>query len=426
MDFENSKECARELDKQDFLAPYRERFHHPKVNGQQALYFTGNSLGLMPRTARAALEVELSDWSELGVEGHFHGQNPWVNYHELLSPMIAGILGAKENEVVCMNSLTVNLHLLLVSFYRPTPKRFKIISEAKMFPSDRYMLETQARFHGFDPNDAIIEIGPRPGEYEIRLEDIFAAIDENRDELALVFFGAINYFNGQLFDLPAISQAGHDAGAVVGVDLAHAAGNVLLELHDWNIDFAAWCSYKYLNSGPGNVGGVFVHDKHAKNFELPRFGGWWGHDKERRFLMENTFQPMAGAEGWMVSNEPILGLAVKKASLEIFAEVGMPALREKSVRLTGFFEFVLNNIFADSSSVRLRFITPRKTRARGCQLSLKLEGIDKKFFNALLAAGVIADWREPDVIRMAPVPLYNSFEDVFRAGQLIKHLLKKM
>lgn len=425
MNFENSLECARRLDAEDRLAPFRERFHHPRVNGQQALYFTGNSLGLMPRSARAALEVELADWAELGVEGHFHAHNPWVNYHELLTPMMARIVGAKDSEVVCMNSLTTNLHLLFVSFYRPTAKRFKIISEAKMFPSDRYMLETQVRFHGLEPDEAIIEIAPRPGEYLIHHQDILAAIEQHKEELALVFFGAVNYFTGQVFNLPELTVAAHAAGAIAGFDLAHAAGNVLLQLHDWDIDFAAWCSYKYLNASAGNVGGIFVHEKHAEDFQRPRFGGWWGHDKERRFLMENTFRPMAGAEGWQISNEPILGMAVKKASLEIFAEAGMPALREKSIRLTGYLEFVLRDIFRQESIAALRIITPEAIEDRGCQLSLQLIGTGRPFFNALMAAGVIVDFREPDVIRMAPVPLYNSFEDVFRAGEILRRLVSK-
>ncbi len=425
MNFENSLKCARRLDAEDLLAAFRERFHHPQVNGQQALYFTGNSLGLMPCSARAAVEVELADWADLGVEGHFLAHNPWVNYHELLTPMMARLVGAKDSEVVCMNSLTTNLHLLFVSFYRPTAKRFKIISEAKMFPSDRYMLETQVRFHGFDPDEAIIEIAPRPGEYLIHQDDILAAIEQHKDELALVFFGAVNYFTGQYFNLPELTVAAQSAGAIAGFDLAHAAGNVLLQLHDWDIDFAAWCSYKYLNASAGNVGGIFVHEKHAENFQLPRFGGWWGHDKERRFLMENTFRPMAGAEGWQISNEPILGMAVKKASLEIFAEAGMPALREKSIRLTGYLEYVLRDIFRQESIAELRIITPEAIEERGCQLSLQLIGTGRPFFEALMAAGVIVDFREPDVIRMAPVPLYNSFEDVFRAGAILRQQVGK-
>ncbi len=424
MQLRNTIDFAREQDAADELAPYREQFHHPIINGRQALYFTGNSLGLMPKSVRAALETELFDWQELGVEGHFIAQNPWVNYHELLTPMVADIVGARHHEVVCMNSLTVNLHLMFVSFYRPTKSRYKIISEAKMFPSDRYMLETQTRFHGFDPDEAIIEIAPREGEFLIREEDILSAIEANKDELALVFFGAVNYFTGQLFDLEKLTRAAHQAGAVAGFDLAHAAGNVLLQCHDWGVDFAAWCSYKYLNSSAGNLGGVFVHERHAENFDLPRFAGWWGHNKERRFLMENHFQPMSGAEGWQISNEPILGMAAKKASLEIFAKAGMPALRGKSLRLTAYLEFVLHQTVPDNSAVQLRIITPTDPEQRGCQLSLKLIGIGRPFFDSMMAAGVIADFREPDVIRLAPVPLYNSFEDIFHLGQVLRNLLE--
>jgi kynureninase len=425
MSHQNTLEYALEQDAADPLGHFRERFHLPKVNGKTALYFTGNSLGLMPCSARAALEVELKDWADLGVEGHFHAHNPWVNYHELLTPMMADIVGAKHHEVVCMNSLTTNLHLLFVSFYRPTKTRFKIISEAKMFPSDRYMLETQTRFHGFDPDEAIIELSPREGETTLRHADILAAIEENKDELALVFFGAVNYFTGQFFNLPDLTRAAHNAGAIAGFDLAHAAGNLPLKLHDSGADFAAWCSYKYLNSSAGNLGGIFVHERHQADFDMPRFGGWWGHDKERRFLMENTFKPMAGAEGWQLSNEPILGMAVKKASLEIFAEAGMPALRKKSIHLTGFLEHVVKDIFKQECAIQLRIITPTDIESRGCQLSLQLIGSGRAFFDQLMAAGVVADFREPDVIRMAPVPLYNTFEDVYRAGQIIKKLVSQ-
>ncbi len=428
MEFENSLQFAQEQDRNDPLAHFRDQFHQPEINGRPALYFTGNSLGLMPRSAREAVETEFADWAALGVEGHFQATNPWVDYHSLLTPMMADIVGARNSEVVCMNSLTTNLHLLFVSFYRPDQQRYKIISEAKMFPSDRYMLETQTRFHGFDPDDAIIEIEPREGEFLIREEDILAAIETHRDELALVFFGAVNYFTGQFFNLPKLTQAAHDAGAIAGFDLAHAAGNLPLQLHDWGVDFAAWCSYKYLNSSAGNVAGVFIHERHGENFDLPRFGGWWGHNKERRFLMENHFQPMPGAEGWQISNEPILGLAVKKASLEIFAQAGMQALREKSIQLTAYLEFVLKDIFADlaaerRSSVSLKIITPENAEARGCQLSLKLVGSDRQLFEDMTKQGIIADFREPDVIRMAPVPLYNSFEDIYSAGIILKSLL---
>ena len=329
MDYLATREFAREQDELDPLKGYRDKFHFPDFGRDNAIYLTGHSLGLQPKTAREAIEIELEDWARYGVEGHFEGRNPWYSYHELLSEPMAGIVGAKPSEVVCMNSLTTNLHLMFVSFYRPTDSRYKIISEGRMFPSDRYLLETQTRFHGYDPDDAIIEISPRDGEGVIREEDILAAIDEHADELALVFFGGVNYLTGQLFDMSKITAAAHAVGAIAGFDLAHAAGNVPLSLHDWDVDFAAWCSYKYLNSGPGNVGAIFVHEKHGEDFNLPRFGGWWGHDKNTRFKMESGFKPMPGAEGWQLSNAPIFGMAVVKASLDIFAEVGMSALRAK-------------------------------------------------------------------------------------------------
>ncbi len=428
MDFVNSLEHARKLDDSDPLKHFRNKFHHPVIKGKKVIYYAGNSLGLMPKSSKAALDIELDDWAALAVEGHFEATNPWYNYHQLLSPLMAEIIGAKESEVVCMNSLTTNLHLLFVSFYRPDQQRFKIISESRMFPSDRYMLETQVKFHGFDPDEAIIEVEPREGEFLIREDDILEVIEQNRNELALVFFGGVNYFTGQWFDLQKLTTAAHNAGALAGFDLAHAAGNMPMQLHDWDIDFAAWCSYKYLNSGAGNVAGVFIHEKHAENTDLPRFGGWWGHDKERRFLMENHFQPMKGAEGWQLSNAPILGMAVKKASLEIFAEAGMPALRKKSIKLTAYLEFIFRDIFeqlkkAGVANTKLKIISPTDPHSRGCQLSLKLIGADKSLFDSIVEKGIIADFREPDVIRMAPVPLYNSFEDIYRTGVILKALL---
>jgi len=425
MNFINSLEFARERDRYDPLAGFRERFHIPEMNGKPLLYFAGNSLGLMPRAVRETLEAELGDWAGLGVKGHFEASTPWIDYHSQLTPMLARILGAEASEVVCMNTLTVNLHLLFVSFYRPQAGRFKIISESGMFPSDRYMLESQVKFHGFDPDEAIIEIEPREGESTIREEDILAAIDQHGDDLALLFFGAVNYFTGQFFELAALTQAAHDVGAVAGFDLAHAAGNLPLELHDWGVDFGAWCSYKYLNAGAGNVAGIFVHERHGESFDLPRFGGWWGHDRERRFLMESRFQPMPGAEGWQVSNGPVLGMAVQKAALEIFEEAGMAALRRKSIELTGFLEYVLEQAFK-GSAVELAIITPGEPEARGCQLSLRVTGSDRKLFEAMTAQGIVVDFREPDVIRVSPAPLYNSFEDVYRLTAIMKTLLNPL
>jgi kynureninase len=423
MEFENTFEYARQQDDLDPLWSYRDQFYQPYPEKDHCVFFCGNSLGLQPKGAKAAVEKEFDDWAHFGVDGHFEASNPWFSYHEILTAPMAGIVGARESEVVCMNSLTTNLHLLFVSFYRPTPTRFKIISEGKMFPSDRYLLETQARFHGFDPDDVILEIHPRDGESTIREDDILDAIQANADELAMVFFGGVNYFTGQLFDMQKITAAAHAVGAVAGFDLAHAAGNVPLELHDWDVDFAAWCSYKYLNAGPGNVGAIFVHEKHGKSFDLPRFGGWWGHDKERRFLMESGFKPMQGAEGWQLSNVPIFSMAILKSSVDIFAAVGMKALRQKSEKLTAYLEFILDSLADEFPKAGIRIITPRDPTQRGCQISLLIEGRERDVFDQLTAAGIISDFREPCMIRLAPVPLYNTFEDVFTLGNALRKIL---
>ncbi len=423
--FEPSLEFARAQDAADPLNAYRARFHFPELGTPEMAYFSGHSLGLQPKSVRTAVELELDDWAKYGVEGHFHATNPWYSYHELLTPPMAGIVGALESEVVCMNSLTTNIHLLFVSFYRPTAQRYKIISEARMFPSDRYLLETQAAFHGFDPEDAIVEIGPPDGEWIIRDDDILAAIDANADELAMVFFGGVNFFTGQLFDMQKLTKAAHSVGAVAAFDLAHAAGNVPLSLHEWNVDFAAWCSYKYLNASPGNVGGIFVHERHGQNAELPRFGGWWGHDKRTRFQMKSGFRPMPGAEGWQLSNVPILGMSAMKASLDIFAEVGMHALREKSEKLTGYLEYTVDNLAAEFPGEGIQMITPRDPNQRGCQISINVASRERTLFEELIAEGVIVDFREPCIIRIAPVPLYNSFEDVFTFGRVMRKLLSR-
>jgi len=419
----NTLAYAKEQDAQDPMAAFREQFHHPVIDGKQVLYFTGNSLGLQPKSAREYINKELDEWAKWGVEGHFLAETPWVSYHEGLTPASARLVGAKESEVVCMGSLTNNLHLLFVSFYKPTAKRFKIISEAKMFPSDRYLLETQARHHGLDPDEAIIEISPREGEHLIREEDIIAAIEEHSDELALVFFGGMNYFTGQLFDMKKLTEVAHQHGALAGFDLAHAAGNVPLEMHEWNVDFAAWCTYKYINSSAGNVAGLFVHERHGNDTSINRFGGWWGHNKERRFLMENTFDPMQGAEGWQLSNAPVMGMAVLKASLDIFDEAGIHELRTKSLKLTSYLEFIFNDVVNEFPGIQLQIITPSDPEQRGAQLSIKLIGTDKSFFDKLTKAGVISDFRSPDVIRLAPAPLYNSFEDVYQFGLTLHRLL---
>ncbi len=423
MNFENTLTFARQCDKADPLAPFRDQFHRPEHAGKELLYFTGNSLGLQPVTARSAVDHELSRWAALGVEGHFSDQDPWFTCHRKLAGPSARLVGAMESEVVCMNSLTTNLHLLFVSFYRPTQHRFKIISEAGMFPSDRYLLETQVGFHGFTPEQAIVEVGPRPGEHIIRHEDLLDAIAQCGDQLALVFLGGINYFNGQLFDIADLTRAAHGVGAKAGFDLAHAVGNVPLSLHDDGVDFAAWCSYKYLNGGPGNIGGAYVHERYGEGFEGPRFAGWWGHDEARRFEMQPGFTPMPGAQGWQLSNPPAVEVAMLYASLQLFDAAGLAALRAKSLKLTAYLLHVLQAAFSRQPGLGLECITPADPMQRGCQLSVRLGGADKSFFNALCERGVSADFRAPDVMRFAPVPFYNSFEDVWRLGDTIGELL---
>lgn len=400
------------MDSTDALRSFRNRFYFPKLKGKEAIYLTGNSLGLQPKSARAAIEQEMLDWQNLGVEGHFEGKNPWFHYHKFLTEKAAKVVGALPHEVVIMNNLTVNLHLMMVSFYRPTPTRFKIIMEAGAFPSDQYAMESQVKFHGYDPSDAIIEISPREGEFHLRTEDILNTIEKNADQTALIMFSGVQYYSGQAFDMQAIAQAGHKAGILVGFDLAHAAGNLLLKLHEWEVDFAVWCGYKYLNSGPGGVSGIFVNERFAQNPNLPRFAGWWGHKEDERFYMKKGFIPEYGAQGWQLSNAPVLTMAVHNASLQIFEEAGMNALTEKSKLLTGFLQYVL-----EQSGKELKIITPKIER--GCQLSIMTDKHGKALFNHLQNNHIITDWREPNVIRMAPTPLYNSFEDVFSVGKAV-------
>jgi kynureninase len=420
IEFEASASFAAKMDTTDPLREFRKKFFIPKKSdGEEVLYFTGNSLGLQPRTTREYIEQELKDWETLGVEGHFQAKRPWMPYHEIVTEQMAKIVGAKPIETVAMNSLTVNLHLLMVSFYRPTNERHKIVIEAGAFPSDQYAVASQIKFHGFDVENSLIELKPRDGENNLRIEDIEKTISENADLIALILLGGVNYYTGQKFDFQKIVETGHKIGAMVGFDLAHAAGNVELKLHDWNADFAAWCSYKYLNAGPGAIAGAFVHERHASNFDLPRFAGWWGHEKETRFLMGDKFVPIKGAEGWQLSNPPIFQLAALKASLDTFEAAGMENLFEKSRKLTGFLEFLLSEIRDERISV----ITPSDPEARGCQLSIRVKSADKTLFKALTEKGVIADWREPDVIRVAPVPLYNSFTDVFKFVETLKNCL---
>lgn len=414
---QNTLDFAQNLDRQDPLRSYRDQFLFPQHAGQPVLYFCGNSLGLQPKTVRPALLAELDQWETHGVEGHFRGDLPWMHYHKFLTQQSARLVGALPQEVVVMNTLTVNLHLMMVSFYRPTRERYKIIMEAGAFPSDQYAMESQVRCHGFDPADAIVEIGPRSGSDILQTDDILQTIEREGDKVALVLFGGVNYYTGQFYDLPAIAAAAHRVGAYAGFDLAHTAGNLPLHLHDWDADFAVWCSYKYLNSGPGGPSGAFVHERHGDNPTLPRFAGWWGHDEKERFKMRKGFKPMRGAEGWQISNAQIFSFAAHKASLDIFDAAGMEALREKSLRLTAYLEFILDE--ANRREHRFRVITPRDPRARGCQLSALTGEGGKALYDFLSENGVVADWREPNVIRFAPVPLYNSFEDVWRLGQLL-------
>lgn len=412
MNFRNTLEFAREMDAQDPLAQFRNRFYMPQKDGKDCIYLCGNSLGLQPKSVREKIEQELIDWQNLGVEGHFHGKNPWFSYHHFLSKETANLVGAKESEVVVMNSLSVNLNLLMLSFYTPTATRNKILVEAGAFPSDYYAVEQIIKMKGFDPNECMVECKPKAGQHTLETADILQQIESLGDSLALVMFGGVNYYTGQYFDLKSITTAGHQVGANVGFDLAHAAGNLPMQLHDWNVDFATWCSYKYLNSGPGGTSGVFVHERHGNNPDLPRLAGWWGHDEKTRFLMKKGFIPQEGAAGWQMSNAQIFPMAIHKASLEIFEEAGLNNLRQKSVLLTGFLEFLID---AANKEKELGFeiITPRNPIERGCQISLLTKANGKELFNQLTEKGVIADWREPNVIRVAPVPLYNSFEDVF-------------
>jgi len=422
MIYQNTLAFAQEMDAKDSLKSYREKFYFPMMHGKKTIYFTGNSLGLQPTTTQDYVLNELEDWATFGVEGHFHARNKWLSYHEQFAAHVAKIVGALPTEVVVMNQLTVNLHLLMVSFYRPTDKRYKILCEAKAFPSDQYAMQSQVKFHGYNPDDAIIEVAPREGENCIRHEDIIEAIEKNKDSLALILIGGVNYFTGQVFNMKGITEAGHKAGAIVGFDLAHAAGNLKLELHNWNVDFACWCSYKYLNSGPGGVAGVYINEKHLTEKDIPRFSGWWGHDKGTRFKMEKDFVAIPTAEAWQMSNAPVLSMAAHKAAVDIFDEAGMDALVAKAELLTGYLEFVIDEI-NKSLKQKLEIITPRDRTQRGCQISIVAHGRGKDLFNKLTEAGVISDWREPNVIRCAPVPLYNSFEDVFTFGEILKSSL---
>ncbi|MEM7260926.1 MAG: kynureninase [Planctomycetota bacterium] len=407
---------ARQLDAVDPLASYRDRFHRPQRDGKDVHYFCGNSLGLQPASTQEYVAQELEDWRDLAVDAHFDGRCPWYSYHEVFEEPGARLVGAEPGEVVMMNTLTTNLHLMMVSFYRPTKERFKILVENAAFPSDNYAVRSQAEFHGFDAEEAILVARPREGEQTLRTEDIVGLIEEQGDEIALVMLGGVNYFTGQFFDLKKITAAARERGCSVGYDLAHAAGNVPMKLHDWGVDFAVWCNYKYLNSGPGAIAGCFVHNRHAERTDLPRFSGWWGNDPSTRFKMHliEDFVPHRVAEGWQLSNPPIMAMAPLRASLELFDEVGMDRLREKSLRLTGYLEHLL-----DAHGGGCSIITPRDPEARGCQLSIRLDGKARETLDELAAQGCVCDFREPDVIRVAPVPLYNSFHDVWVLASIL-------
>jgi|ETNmetMinimDraft_2_1059921.scaffolds.fasta_scaffold47909_1 kynureninase len=411
---------ALEMDTSDGLLKYREMFHIPKIaNGGNSIYLVGNSLGLQPINTIQYIQQEIKTWKFLGVNGHHEGERPWGSYESTINKKMASLAGSKVDEVVTMNSLTVNLHLLMVSFYRPTQERYKIMMEAKAFPSDQYAVASQLKFHGYQPEEGIVEIEPREGETTIRTEDILKTIEKEGKSIALILIGGINYYSGQLFDMKEITRAGHVQGCVVGFDLAHAIGNVPLKLHDWDVDFAAWCNYKYINAGPGSVASVFVHNRHGENEDLPRFAGWWGHNKETRFEMPSKFDPIPGAEGWQISNLNILSAAPLLPSLDLFQEVGMDALREKSVILTGYLEYLLDQLDSEAFTI----ITPSDPEQRGCQLSIRFTSSGKTIHERLTGKNVMCDYREPGVIRVAPAPFYNSFDDVYRFVEILKEIV---
>ena len=420
--YKSTLEFAKKLDSDDELKSYRNKFHIPKdVDGNELIYLTGNSLGLQPKVTKDYINQELEDWANLGVEGHVHAKNPWLYYHEFLTQSMAKIVGARPLEVVVMNTLTTNLHLMMVSFYKPTKKRYKILIEADAFPSDKYAVESQLRHHGYDDSEGLVLWKAREGEELANYDDLEKILEEQGNEIALIMIGGVNYYTGQFFDLKRITELGHKNGCVVGFDCAHGAGNVELNLHDSGADFAVWCTYKYLNSGPGSLGGCFVHERHAYDKTLNRFTGWWSHNKKTRFNMRHEFDVLPGAEGWQLSNPPILSMAAIRASLDIFNEVGIENLTKKSKKLTGYFELLINELKHND----IKIITPSNPDERGCQLSIQLKNADKTVHSKLMEAGVITDWREPDVIRCAPVPLYSSFKDVYKMVERLKKILNE-
>ncbi len=420
MTFENSLNYANQLDSNDILRHFRNEFYIPEVNGKTSIYLTGNSLGCMPKAAETAIQIEFNDWKNLGVEGHFKGTNPWMYYHHFLTDNAAKIIGAKPIETVVMNQLSSNLHFLFVSFYRPTAKRYKIIMEVGAFPSDMYLVESQVKYHGFNLADSIIEVKPRKGEHTISHQDIIDTIEEHQNELALVYFSGVQYYTGQVFNIKEITEKAHACGVIAGFDLAHAVGNIELKLNEWHVDFAAWCSYKYLNSGPGSVGGIYVNEKYANDDTLPRFAGWWGHDEDSRFKMLKGFIPSKGAQGWQVSNAAVLSMCVHKASLEIFAKAGIENITAKGKQLNAYLQYVIEEALNANPKLNLQIITPDYPE-RGCQISMLTDENGKALFDYLTDHGVIADWRNPNVIRVAPVALYSSFADVFEFGHILKN-----
>lgn len=427
MNLENNLAFAKAQDEADELKDFRNQFLFPKHNNKEFIYLCGNSLGLQPKVAKEVIGTQLDNWANLAVEGWFDGNEPWMFYHKELKKLMAPIVGALPEEVCPMNTLTVNLHLLMVSFYQPKGKRFKIIMEGGAFPSDQYAIESQVRFHGFDPKDAIIEVFPRKGEQTLRTEDIVAKIEGSKEEIALVLFGGINYYTGQWYNMEAVTKAGHSIGAIVGWDLAHAAGNVPIKLHDWDIDFACWCSYKYQNSGPGGISGIFVHEKHFGNDKLNRFAGWWGYQENRRFKMEKGFIPETGADGWQISCTQVMPMALYHASLQIFEKAGfIQPLRNKSIALTKYLEFIINQVNIELGQEQYKIITPTNPKDRGAQLSIIAKEKGKQIFDGLVENSILGDWREPDVIRLSPIPLYNSFEDIFTTGQVLLDITKKI
>ena len=420
-EYQNGLAFAKKMDAEDELSSYRTQYHLPlQKNGDPFIYLCGNSLGLQPKSTATAIQQELLDWKNLGVEGHFHAKNPWMPYHEFLTKAMANVVGAKAEEVVVMNTLTVNLHLMMISFYQPNGKKNKIVIEADAFPSDKYAAESQIRLHGLDPKECLIELTARKGEFCLREEDIRTVIETQGDDIALILLGNTNYYTGQYFDMKQITEWGHAKGCFVGFDCAHGAGNLPLKLHDSGCDFAVWCNYKYLNSGPGGMGGAFVHERHHHNPSMPRLTGWWGHKKSTRFKMRDSFEPIPSSEAWQLSNPPILAMAAVWASLKIFEEVGIDRLRKKAISLTGYLEFLVKSLGEDT----IKIITPSNFAQRGSQLSIQVKNATKNVFNHITEEGVIADWREPDVIRVAPVPMYNSFEDVYIFYSILKSALE--